>query len=330
MNDMTNSSSKITMLPNVLGQESQISSTKFSESSSFHNQFIMHFLGASNECSECNEVVFGSSDDVRSNNFLQNNPNLNVDNKNLGMGDTLAKAVTVSVFDDLTKTSSAENGALTVDPDSNEITMPNGVKISLPYIGDGNFRVTPNADGGVVVVTEMASITYDKDGNRISTELGAFDPLTGTKGDDIIVNKNGLLVNAGAGDDVIFQLGEAATINGEAGNDEVIFADRAFRDLTIDLGEGDDIIQTESLRVSGELIIRGGGGDDNISVGTLSATKVTIDGGEGNDMININKLMASQVLINGGLGDDSIQIGALISENVVIDGNEGENLVSIS
>ncbi len=250
------------------------------------------------------------------------------------MGETLADAVSTKIsFVNAEAGSTLAGGKLSINPDANELTLPSGITLALPFINDGNFRVTEGEDGTVTVVTDMLRVTYDKDGNRIASERGSFDPLTGTEGKDYIINRNGTYVNAGGGDDVIFQLSKSATISAGAGDDEIIFGDTVFDELTIDLGEGDDTIESHSLRVHGDLDISAGDGDDSISIGTLQAANLTLHGGDGNDNIQIGSLTASSFTIDGGEGDNIISILTLLSDsenstNSITVGN-GDNEISI-
>ncbi len=266
--------------------------------------------------------------------FAQNANSLQRSTSNGSMGETLADAVNTKVaFAQTEESSTLTGGKLSINLDANKLTLPSGITLALPFINDGNFRVTEGEDGTVTVVTDMLRVTYDKDGNPIASEKGSFDPLTGTDGKDYIINRNGTYVNAGGGDDVIFQLSKSATIRAGAGDDAIIFDDTVFDALTIDLGDGDDTIESHSLRVSGDLDISAGDGDDTIDIGTLQAANLTLDGGDGNDNILIGSLLANGFSIDGGEGDNSISILSLLSnsENITnsISAGNGDNEISI-
>ncbi len=266
--------------------------------------------------------------------FAQNAGNLKGTTSSGFMGKTLADAVSTKIsFVNEEANSALVGGKLSINPDANELTLPSGITLALPFINDGNFRVTEGEDGTVTVVTDMLCVTYDKDGNRITSERGSFDPLTGTEGKDYIINRNGTHVSAGGGDDVIFQLSKSATISAGAGDDEIIFGDTVFDELTIDLGEGDDTIESHSLRVHGDLDISAGDGDDSINIGALQAANLTLDGGDGNDTIQIGSLTASSFTIDGGEGNNSISILTLLSDSEnstnSISVGDGDNEISI-
>ncbi len=270
--------------------------------------------------------------------FAQNTTNLKKSTSNGSMngsmGETLADAVSTQVaFAQTQENATLAGGKLSINPDANKLTLPSGITLALPFTNNGNFRVTEGENGTVTVVTDMLRVTYDKDGNRIASERGSFDPLTGTEGKDYIVNRNGTYVNAGGGDDVIFQLSNSATISAGAGDDEIIFGDTVFDELSIDLGDGDDTIESHSLRVSGDLDISAGDGDDSITIGTLQATNLSLDGGDGSDNIQIGSLLANSFTLDGGEGNNTISILTLLnnSEDTThsISVGNGDNEISI-
>lgn len=240
------------------------------------------------------------------------------------------------------------------------LTLLNGQNISLS--ANGNMRITNTEDGGVIITTEGGSRRYDSTGKEISTAADNM-PLTGTDGDDIIINMFGTKVDGGTGNDTIINLQSGAVIHGGDGDDQVIWGAN-FGDGSVDLGSGNDKM-TVSTQIDGTLMIDGGDGDDTINMGNSFGTitvnggkgddtinmgntfgRTTVDGGEGNDSINIENIYGDGSTIIGGMGDDSISIGRFRKStlkgdsgedtinvgtaiNSIIDGGDGKNVITV-
>lgn len=232
--------------------------------------------------------------------------------------------------EDSTWSATTANGT-TVDVSTSQITLPSGKMITLPNGISSNMRITELEDGGIVVVTGDATISYDKDGKEISVEEGKFNPLMGTDGNDFIINMDGEEVGGGAGDDTILNYAQRTTIRGGAGDDTVILAGGYVQNVSVDLGEGDDTVEsTTLLRVNeGRLSINGGSGNDEIKLGRTMTRDLTITGGDGDDNISVQQIYSADEgtsIINGGNGDDQIFVGGVFKG--VIDGGSGDDSIS--
>ncbi len=328
MSNVTNISSQTSFLSSVQASSKNVGRGGASSSFGFT---LLNNVSSGSAYTGSNVSLWGESVNGA---FAQNAGNLQRGVSNESMGESLADAASTKIAFAQTQDSSIlTGGKLSINLHANELTLASGITLTLPFINDGNFRVTENENGTVTVVTDMFRVTYDKDGNRIRSERGSFDPLTGTEGKDYIINRNGTYVNAGGGDDVIFQFSKAATISAGAGDDKIIFGDTVFDELTLNLGEGDDSIESHSLRVTGDLTVYAGGGDDSISIGTLQAGNLILHGGKGNDNIQIGSLTARSFALDGGEGDNSISIHSLLSatENTTnsLSAGDGDNKISI-
>ncbi|APE42664.1 hypothetical protein BOO69_03935 [Sulfitobacter alexandrii] len=127
------------------------------------------------------------------------------------------------------------------------------------------------------------------------TEGSVFD---GTAGDDRIeVHVDNATVNGGAGDDELIADSrfDGNVLNGDAGNDTIA----SFGSSTANGGIGDD-------RLSGSGTLNGGAGDDEL----VYRSAARADGGEGDDFIRAATGLSGSgpVTVNGGDGDDTIGI----------------------
>ncbi|WP_299931605.1 hypothetical protein [uncultured Pelagimonas sp.] len=165
----------------------------------------------------------------------------------------------------------------------------------------------------IVIPTGATGLTFDDItfvGDHIPTVLQEDEPqvvtdltatsFAGTDGNDTLdLNLRdggfeGVLVNAGAGDDFL-DLSDRESVIDPATADAVTWSDS-----TVIGGEGDDTIQ-----MSGNTnLVQGGVGADDITA--LDAGFSTIEGGEGNDVIHIATSLTGPGSAYGGEGDDTL------------------------
>ncbi|WP_039156527.1 Ig-like domain-containing protein, partial [Gallibacterium anatis] len=160
---------------------------------------------------------------------------------------------------------------------------------SAIYAGAGEDKITV---GGIARQGERGSIISAEDGNdtiiinKLPNKLVALEAdnsrISGGNGDDTITINGDLF---GTGNQIL----------GEAGNDTITINGniRGSNNL-IDGGAGDDIItvQGDVLKdLGGEFTIRGGDGNDTISVGNISTERnMSIFAGNGNDIVTIKNV----------------------------------------
>ena len=147
---------------------------------------------------------------------------------------------------------------------------------------------------------------------------------------DETIAANNVLIDAGLGNDTIWNSGLNVTINGGSGDDYIsnystaIWDEETQRDktilssnVTIDAGLGnDEIYNGWSKNVS----ISGGDGNDDIH---NDGANVTINAGDGNDTIENN---GSTVTIDAGDGDDEIKN---YGDNVTINAGTGSDSIHV-
>ncbi|WP_107710398.1 beta strand repeat-containing protein [Campylobacter concisus] len=180
------------------------------------------------------------------------------------------------------------------------------------YIGTGLGSDNLNIDHGVNIINTMISTGAGKDHVN-------FKGINTNQ-----VNFRGSILMAGADDD---------EINIE---NTLLGADGA-RVSEIKAGDGNDIIMTKNLNISGGSTISGGDGNDTITINggdeTYINTDSVISGGAGNDEITIKdgtKASSSLILGDGENtqkpGNDKITISGdnTVLDNVKIDAGDGD------
>jgi Ca2+-binding RTX toxin-like protein len=175
---------------------------------------------------------------------------------------------------------------------------------------------TPDAAAAPALVpaTDAATSGPFGDGNDSFTNDDVlFSGVSMLGGDDTLVNSgtiiglDGAAIDMGDGNDVVTLL-EGSKIYGEirlGAGDDTLTATEVEDDLTVDAGDGNDIVRTGS----GDDLVRGGAGDD------------LLDGGEGDDVLQGGD---GNDRLLGGLGDDFLFGG---SGNDTLIGGEGNDLL---
>ena len=145
--------------------------------------------------------------------------------------------------------------------------------------------------------------------------------ITGAKdvSHDVILRGRSLRFSGGdlADKIVVEENSSGVTINGQAGDDEII----TYSTGTINGNDGNDIITSYNRGAT----INGGAGDNVYNVYIASI----INGGEGNEIFNVygsgDSISGIRVLGNGG--DDTFNVSS-ICENIFVDGGEGHNVIN--
>lgn len=94
------------------------------------------------------------------------------------------------------------------------------------------------------------------------------------------------------------------------------------QDVTVDGGDGNDVIDSKDAKLE-NATIKGGAGDDSLLLGDLVAS--TVSGGDGDDEIEVEDALQSK--ISGGAGNDRIDVGRM--KNSHISGGSGDDHISV-
>lgn len=88
--------------------------------------------------------------------------------------------------------------------------------------------------------------------------------------------------------------------------DTQIYMDDVYvvRNMTIQTGNGDDLLEIESADVNGEMKVLTGGGDDGFDLYYTFADKLTIGLGDGDDGLNLSGVTSHQASFDGGAGNN--------------------------
>ena len=187
--------------------------------------------------------------------------------------------------------------------------------------------------GGVIFLRYLAkqagdqTFDYDTFRENVTVDNGValnyFDnvSMSGSSDADTIENYVIALVNGGAGNDTLRNVGDNATVNGGTGNDVILngnfFNSDEGRGVTINGDEGDD----QLFNVTNNVTMNGGEGNDTI---TNSGSDVLMLGDDGNDQIDSE---GANTTVNGGAGDDTIVQSASLG---AVFGDAGNDYISVT
>lgn len=184
----------------------------------------------------------------------------------------------------------------------------------------GKTLSIPNVEGDLASPIEQIVLNMGAGDDNVSigdvSNVGAAVLIVnGEDGSDLISGAGGtlgnvrLVIDGGAGDDVLIGTTSNDTIVGGDGND--VISSRQGND-TVNGGAGDDVINGGS----GDDFVMGDADNDNITGGDGNDT---LDGGFGNDVMNGDNGRDSMI---GGFGDD-LMIGG--NDNDFLSGDTGED-----
>lgn len=231
-------------------------------------------------------------------------------------------SVRVKVIDDNGKLGSRldnpENGMLddSMNANQNEGTLlrDRGADIN-PNIKDfGRYgesltiKITP--DNGLIESNETSAKIIDNDDyvKFVGDVNGNGKTLDTANGEDKIYAKDGAIdninIDMGGGDDV-FMKDHSITSDGN-------LAVTSLKDITIDMGAGNDEIEVENNRIL-DTNIEGGAGNDTIRVrDNIEMHNVNVLGGEGDDTISFTTYGSAALggnTFDGGDGLDTLVVG---------------------
>ncbi|CAG1002431.1 partial Bifunctional hemolysin/adenylate cyclase, partial [Methylophilaceae bacterium] len=221
------------------------------------------------------------------------------------------------------------------------ISLGNGN--TLIDVGEGNNSVS-GGNGNHTVTTGQGN-------NAISFSNGNHAVVTGAGNDTISLGAGTQTVQAGEGDNTVKLSGTGSReVTTGSGADTVRLYDLAGSAITLNLGDGDNVVTNgyyssssstpyKDFNGSANITIATGSGNDNLAFYTGSHV---IDTGGGNDVIsfgNGNTLVDAgegHNSISGGVGNHSILTGAgndtisLGAGTQTVQAGEGDNTVSLS
>jgi hypothetical protein len=205
------------------------------------------------------------------------------------------------------------------EPASVALTRAGGKSVTFEAVD--NIRINEREDGTLAVTFAETGETriYATDGT-VTTEQGEAGNLSGTDGNDVFLQlRAGSRIDAGAGDDAIFILAGDSIADGGDGNDLLVLGGAVgnIRN-TIYGGGGNDTLLGGSISATVDM----GEGDNEVTVGTFNAGNLTA--GNGKNVINADRMLASAVTL--GDGNNKINVGSATGSTVVL-GN-GDNVVT--
>jgi hypothetical protein len=159
--------------------------------------------------------------------------------------------------------------------------------------------------GNVVVSLQANSLVVSGDGaaNQIQ--------LSGTPDGRVrVTGLTGTNINSGTADFVV---------------------DVPVRDVTIQMGNGDDSVDIENLVTTGFLNIDLGSGNDSLEVRDINVRVLNVDGRDGDDVMQFhNTFSHGYITMQGGNGDDAIAITAMATNRgFLVTMDDGADLLAI-
>lgn len=234
-----------------------------------------------------------------------------------GSGGALTLGAT-NPFSDKTltgKTGSGSRVEVTPSPDGKSVSVrffsAKGGEISFD-LGE-NAKINECKDGSLLVTLLDSNRSYllKPDGTMQESK-----ETVDNSGDDIYINIDGKMVDAGNGDDLIFNFASNATILGGNGNDMVLLGCDVM-DLFIDTGDGDDTVIGSNISDS---TINTGAGNDTVIFDSVGGG-CTIDLGGGDNVADIESMDGA---LKAGQGNNTFDIGQAL-ENATLVVGAGKN-----
>jgi len=213
---------------------------------------------------------------------------------------------------------------------------------------DGDDTIFASDSNDLLVGSAGSDVINGGGGNDTVYGGAGNDSINGQAGDDSLFGNGGIdTIDGGENDDVLNWRGEADgsdSLNSSDGFDAVVISGDAGAETFSVTGSGSDLLITEgaaTLTIDSsirDVTLNGGDGADIITVGDISLvglSALTINGGDGNDFLNGTNSGSGSVrlFLNGDAGDDGIRGGAgrdTITGGAGIDnilGNDGDDSI---
>lgn len=186
----------------------------------------------------------------------------------------------------------AASDTLSLSSGANWSSMTSGNNVLISVSGSGTITLGGASGKNLNIYPSGSSARGENIYNDKANTL-----ITGTSYADTIVNSlsGGVTINAGAGNDSIYNYADKVTVNAGNGNDSLT---GGYSNSKIN-GEGDN----DFISLTGNFwrnTIDGGDGSDSIYA---AGNEHSVSGGAGNDRINLS---GDKLTVNGGTGDDTI------------------------
>ena len=200
-----------------------------------------------------------------------------------------------------------------------EVTVT-GVHSAKVGLGAGNDLV---AVVGANVRGHLAIRTGAGDDRVLIGTGGDAPELVGVLPADVAVNVRGLLSIDTNGDHDRVAVDDASigrlAINAGVGNDDVSLGStaavdesgarlRVHRGIHVNLGDGNDELNMDQLRVRGGIIALGGPGDDTLNATSTRSHALAVLGGGGMDSVSLTHIDAHHLGIHTGDDSDSVDV----------------------
>jgi hypothetical protein len=194
---------------------------------------------------------------------------------------------------------------------------------------DGNLSAIL-AGGTLTIVGDsaanVATLSSNEDGELVLT---GFDTTINEDSEAAsFCGVKNIVVRLNGGDDV-FTVANGTECMEDVGNASPATINA---NLSIRGGEGDDTV-TVVADIVGSLNLAGNGGDDSISIHeSYLAYNVTLDGGLGDDNLSLtSSLLDRSATLEGGMGGDTLSIdGTEVARDVTFNGSSGDDMIKMT
>jgi hypothetical protein len=267
-----------------------------------------------------------------------------VDGQLMVQGDDLDNKIMITagaeagslVITGLDGTNLIQNG----DPPAAEVTVT-GVHSAHVELGEGNDLV---AVVGANLRGQVAINTGGGDDRVLVGTGGDAAELVGQLPDDVSVSLRGALrINTDSGNDQIAI--DDATVRGHIGlnagegDDLVSLGSTAAVDesgarlglrgsVHINLGDGNDELNIDQLRVRGGIVARGGDGDDTVNVSQTKSNSLVVLGAGGVDTVTLADLDVHHLGVRTGEGNDSVDIRDSVFSHMGVSLGDGDDTLT--
>jgi hypothetical protein len=208
--------------------------------------------------------------------------------------------------------------------------------------GDATAQDTVNVGLGAAVTVSGNTAIVTGNGNDVvnvqSLVTSGLAVNSGAGNDQVTLNhvtSNGYIsANLGAATNTLTlsnSTGQAVTVTGGSGADTANFDTDTFLGLTVNAGDGKNVIHVKSSTISQALNVTTGTGADQVFLAGVHAESVALYTGDGADKVSIGTTILDHLLAKLGAGDDTfLASNSTFMGQDIIDGGKGKNSIKFS
>jgi hypothetical protein len=258
-----------------------------------------------------------------------------------GNDDVVLNNLTVgNVLGDLTIQTGASDDTINVGSTDAVVVSNGSLKIAT---GDATAQDTVNIGIGAAVTLSGNTAIVTGNGNDVvnvqSLSASSVAVNTGAGNDQVTLNhvtSSGYIsANLGSATNTLIlsnSTAQAVTVTGGAGADTTNFDADTFVSLTLNAGNGKNVIHLKNSTISQATSLTTGTGADQVFLAGVHAEALAIYTGDGNDKVSIGSAtIIDHLLAKLGAGDDTfIASNSTFTGQDIVDGGKGKNSIKFS